>query len=320
MTNRYKNITYNVDLYSRENSFKLLAFIIDCCNYNCEYCYNEFPRSNKKLDLNKLYFFISEILIKKLNKQYIYLELIGGEPTLHPALQSFCKKLSTLENVYITIYTNFSKDVEYYKTLLEINNRISLILSWHTANTQFKEKLSFFSKEQISKKITVSVIYEHNNIDKALEIFDYVRMTYPYIKELSFPLIDDSANYHGKTYSEKDMIKYNKRLTYIKDLTQIKIQYNDNTFEIVDQHYFITDEKNKCFKYWLCNAGIDFCFVYFNGDICPCDGYRNIPINNINTDKIVDFTLNKKPIFCKVEYCPCVFDVYKKLIFRIHAK
>ena len=94
-----------------KNNFKLLVFIIDSCNYSCEYCYNDLPRTNKKIDLNKLYFFISEILLKKLNKKYIQLELIGGEPTLHPDLIDFCEKISHIPNIFTTIYTNFSKPV-----------------------------------------------------------------------------------------------------------------------------------------------------------------------------------------------------------------
>jgi len=137
---KYKIETYNTDLYSYKNSFKLLVYIIDSCNYNCEYCYNDFPRTNIKLDLNKLYFFIKNILIDIHKKDYIWLELIGGEPTLHPDLLDFCQKISKLNNIYMTIYTNFSKDIDFYKTLLSIDSRISLILSWHSLNKNFKDK------------------------------------------------------------------------------------------------------------------------------------------------------------------------------------
>jgi hypothetical protein len=67
--------------------------------------------------------------------KYIQLELIGGEPTLHPDLVDFCEKISHIPNIFTTIYTNFSKPAEYYLKLLNIDNRLSLILSWHTSNT-----------------------------------------------------------------------------------------------------------------------------------------------------------------------------------------
>jgi molybdenum cofactor biosynthesis enzyme MoaA len=33
----------------------IIVNIIDVCNYNCYYCYNKQPRTNIKLNLNKLY-------------------------------------------------------------------------------------------------------------------------------------------------------------------------------------------------------------------------------------------------------------------------
>ena len=306
--------TYNVDLYAMKNAFKLLVFVIDKCNYRCEYCYNTFPRTSSVLDLDKLYFFINDILIAKLHKDHIWLELIGGEPTLHPDLQNFCKKISKLPTVYTTIYTNFSKDPQYYIDLIDNDSRLSLILSWHKSNHEFLQKLIQIPKNIIKDNITVSVIYEHNNISEALRIFDSVYKSYPYIKELAFPLIDNNENYVNE-YSVNDIVEYNKRLKNVKDITHIRIDYNDNSYEIVDQHHFIVDRKTRDFSRWLCNAGIDFCFIYFNGDICPCDGYKNVRLGNLYSDKLKDFQLHKKQIFCKNTCCPCVLDVRKKQVF-----
>lgn len=315
--NNLKNkcLTYNVDFYAKKNNFKLLAFIIDQCNYRCEYCYNVLPRTNKRLNLDKLYYFVSKILIGKLQKQYLELELIGGEPTLHPDLLRFCERIAKIKNIHTTIYTNFSSPIEYYKKLIGIDSRITLILSWHTSNKQFMQKLALFSKEILENNITVSVIYEHNNINKALEIFDHVHMNYSYVRELSFPLIDNNANYENK-YNEQSMVEYNKRLKFVKDLTRIKIQYTDNTSEIVDQHYFIVDDETRNYKYWLCNAGIDFCFIYLNSDICICDAYRNVKLGNLDSSQLDNFKLNVKPKLCGNTCCPCVFDVKKTAAFK----
>lgn len=312
---KYRVETYNTDLYSHKNCFKLLVYIIDSCNYNCEYCYNDFPRTNIKLDLDKLYNFIKTVLIDIYKKDYIWLELIGGEPSLHPDLMNFCKKISKLDNIYTTIYTNFSKDVNFYANLLEIDSRISLILSWHSANKTFKEKISLLPRQYIQNNITVSVIYEHKNIDKALDVFDYVSSKFNDIKALSFPLIENNKRYCTLNYSNEDMLEYNKRLPHIKDNVHIKIVFNDKSSEIVNEHYFIVNDENKIFTRWLCNAGTDFCFIYFNGDICPCDGYKSkIKLGNLYSDNISKVVLNKK-IFCEVKYCPCVFDVRKKNFF-----
>lgn len=60
--------------------------IIDNCNYTCNYCYNKDYRSNNILNLTALY---NYILKTKLN---IALDILGGEPTLHPDLLIFVRR------------------------------------------------------------------------------------------------------------------------------------------------------------------------------------------------------------------------------------
>lgn len=309
---------YGLQLYSKSSEDDLLyilAYIEDNCNYNCSYCYNIKPYTKIQLNLIKLYKYIQYIK-QKYPTKYIQLELIGGEPTLHPDLLDFCQKISKLNNIYMTIYTNFSKDIDFYKTLLSIDSRISLILSWHSLNKNFKDKFDLIPNIYIQHNIIVSIIYEHNNINSALNIFDYIKNNYNDIKELNFPLIEDNKRYCTLKYTVNDLIEYKKRLQFIKDKTHIKLVFNDKSTEIVNQHYFITNDENKIFTRWLCYVGTDFCFIYFNGDICPCDGYKNkIKLGNLYSDNILKIKFNKK-IFCEVKYCPCVFDVRKKLIFK----
>lgn len=312
-----KKEVYNSDFYSTKNAFKILAFTNDSCNYKCSYCYNTLPRTNVSLDLHKLYEFIDQVIIDKYKKpQLLWIELIGGEPTLNPDLEWFCSQFKDKQNVKLTIFTNFSKPVSYYKKLLSFNN-VYLILSYHCnqQSLDFYDKICQFSEKEISKKITVSIIYEHEHINKSLEMFDLISKTFPNIYELNFPLIDNNENYFEHVYSKNDMSEYNKRHSSVIDKTNIKIVYKDKTSEIVNQHYFITNEENKAFKHWLCNVGLDFLFVYFNGDICLCDGYRDKPIGNVNSLEYDKFQLPKKPVFCNVDYCPCVFDIKKTKMF-----
>lgn len=155
---------YNPDVYATSGSFKLLAFIADMCNYDCKYCYNVKPRTGLMLDLAVLRQFVVDILIGQIHRDAIHIELIGGEPTLHPDLPVFCSDMAAVENAYITIFSNFSKPAEYYRALLDSNSRVKLILSWHSANGQssdFIDKLDGFSEDQLRNRITVSVIYEH---------------------------------------------------------------------------------------------------------------------------------------------------------------
>ena len=111
---------YGIQLYkhaNEDNLLYILAYIIDNCNYSCQYCYNVKPYSNAMLDLNQLYDYICFINTHYPSK-YIQLELIGGEPTLHPALLDFCKKIKKLNNILIKIFTNLSLNIDNYIKLL----------------------------------------------------------------------------------------------------------------------------------------------------------------------------------------------------------
>lgn len=85
---------YGKDFYSKPDPFQLLAFVVDACNYGCEYCYNHFPRTNKRLDLAKLEAFVYEAVFGKMGKKTLSLDLIGGETLVHPDLLPFCRKIA----------------------------------------------------------------------------------------------------------------------------------------------------------------------------------------------------------------------------------
>ena len=75
------------------------------------------------LDLNKTYLFLKNIVLQY--NRPIRLTLIGGEPTLHPDLYEFCKKVCTLKNVHMNIFSNFSNNVILYKRLLTLSENKS---------------------------------------------------------------------------------------------------------------------------------------------------------------------------------------------------
>lgn len=84
--------------------------IIDDCNLNCRYCYNIKPYNKKLLDLD-----ITFNKIKKFKNEFIghiLINITGGEPTLHPDLMLFVKKLSKLDNITINIYSNLTLALE----------------------------------------------------------------------------------------------------------------------------------------------------------------------------------------------------------------
>jgi sulfatase maturation enzyme AslB (radical SAM superfamily) len=119
MKNKTANTVYSQLLYGNNKHISaIIVNIIDICNYNCYYCYNKKPRTNKILDLHALIHFI-DWFSNNINSNII-LFILGGEPTLHPQLFDFCVFLrKKYKNINCRIVTNFSYDIKKILTLLE---------------------------------------------------------------------------------------------------------------------------------------------------------------------------------------------------------
>jgi MoaA/NifB/PqqE/SkfB family radical SAM enzyme len=117
------------ELHFDENALTLFIFITNKCNYSCVYCCEKLLLGNTFLDLKKMYDFILFLYHKYDFKKY-YLDIYGGEPTLHPDLYDFCKKIYELDkHIYLEMFTNFSKSIDFYNKLLALN--VKLIITYH---------------------------------------------------------------------------------------------------------------------------------------------------------------------------------------------
>ena len=126
-----------------------LIYFADICNYACDYCYNRKPYSNKFIDVNKLILFLTNL--SQNNTKKIAIELIGGEPTLHPKLFYFLDNIKNISIVDICIFTNFSKSIEYYETLI-VKYNARILATWHSTlmdmhNLSFVNKIFNIKKE-----------------------------------------------------------------------------------------------------------------------------------------------------------------------------
>jgi hypothetical protein len=227
-------------------------------------------------------------------------------------LLSFCEKYKDNHKIEVTLYTNLIKSVEFYKTLLSYN--VNLIVSWHSAanNIEFVNKLSQFNEVE-RDKISISVMFEHNSPDLSIETYKMV-LQLPKFHEKYFSLLAESENYIGYKYTDEQLTKFDS-LMKLSNTQNTTIIYNDGTKDIVDDNFFFGHVENTNFKNWLCNAGKDYVYIHHNGDVTRCNEHDGNVIYNINksTSK---FIIPKKPIICKLDNCPCLFDIYKERLFK----
>lgn len=305
--------TYGYDIYcGKTRQFCILAYIVDRCNYNCYYCYNHLPRYGEMLDLGKLAEFTYRIKNMFPDRKLV-LDLIGGETTLHPDLETFCLRMSRLENIQITVYTNFSKTADYYNNLMKIG--VNFIITWHGGcdSEEFKRRFAELDQRLVEKYVDLVIMCENRNPEKSLEIFDFFKRAYPNIQHLQIQRLDVNQNFKDNSYSAIVDAEIQRRETLTKTRATV-LEYDDGSRRIVDDNYFFSNQRQKNFKFWKCNAGADFIYVHFNGDVHPCDENDRTILFNICQDK--EIRLRENGIFCMRDSCPCLFDIYKERVFE----
>lgn len=319
------NNIYSRQLYKTDKHIAaIIVNVIDICNYNCYYCYNKKPRLNILLDLNKLFLFI-QWFINNINNNVI-LFILGGEPTLHPQLFDFCKKLKItyLDNVNCRIVTNFSQPLS--KTLEMLNCGIQMNASWHSlpndrCNKPFIEKIDKIPLEYFNRKqIEIVTMYEKLYDKYALSVFDYFYEKIPANVTLT-PV--ENNHLHGKwselyRYSDQQNKEYYRRIQnqlYISQHAHNSIIYEYDTYTasyVTQQIYF--NKSLSSFKNYKCFAGIDQIYIHFNGDIAPCDDLyeKNILLGNIYSGKFDKSKFHFR--ICQLDECPCPFFSKKQKI------
>jgi len=105
------------------------------------------------------------------------------------------------------------------------------------------------------------------------------------MKELEFSILDENENYKGHRYSKEEFEQFMARSKRAKTPTTL-LKFNDGTQEYVNDNFFFKDPKNTDFRHWLCNAGLDFLFLYFDGKMHPCDENDNTVLFDINKQDI----------------------------------
>lgn len=287
-----------------EHNIIVLANIIDDCNLCCRYCYNAKPYTHKFLDLNQLFNLIT--YITTITKQNITLNIEGGEPTIHPQLQEFCKKLQTIKRCNAFIYTNLLKHIDFYKSLLS-NSNTYIIATCHDNNIHFYDKTKQLI-DNYRQKIELKIMYEDNAIRQSINMF--LKCKNLDVK-VDLIYIFNVKNYKAK-YSQIDIDRY-KQLVEDEDKLY-KFSIDEKTYCLGDSEINMYASRFS-YKNYLCNAGIQTLYIHNNGDIFYCPEYYYEKKTPICTISNFEGLLFKHPIMCTCDHCPDYVDIKKSKVF-----
>lgn len=255
--------------------------VLTFCNYKCDYCY---ARNSKSIKWNQI---LTKEKIDECfyafeqSKHKIILNVLGGEPTLHPNIDYIiecaynCCKISR-----IAVITNNSRLIKLPKTY----NKLLVVCTYHPSTVKnentFLKNLEYYTNLGIETR--VSIMADDRFLEKTNQIYDKLENTKAEI-EISYIINNNNK-------PEKNSLKKPNLKNY---------SFNGNLFSI-DEIY-----KNNLnnFKGWKCKRG--YLFINIDGKITGnCFNYNK----NIFKDKT--FFKNFDPPFLNCDKDVCLFDCF----------
>lgn len=308
-----------------DSKFMVELVLGNVCNYKCYYC---FPGSNEGTHRWPNFDLITKNLEKifvhflsNTNKTNIDLKIIGGEPTLWNKLPNFVKFLKDRFNIKITISTNASRTIRYWKEISKYIDDIQISVHHEYADLNHIIEVSNYIYETKQSILSVNVLMDPFNFEKCLGIVNYLKTN-----SNNWMIAMIPVQFNGETiYDENQMrIVENKnvrmppfewienlinigKLADTKDANKSIATYEDGSTKVVSGQYLVVNKLNY-FKDYDCGLGIDRIFIDQNGLVggatgCVLfDNQLNVYDTNID-DRLSSIKL--EPIKCIKHICSC---------------
>jgi organic radical activating enzyme len=275
-------------------------FIHNVCNYTCSYC-SDYHRDGTQrwpedwepyLDLIKR--------LKKRNK-YLYVEVLGGEPTVWPKFQDFVDSISS-DDVFVEFATNASRTLRYWKQFK--TQRAFVFLSWHYE--QADDDHFYHVAEIMQEKASVSIplMLTPENFERGREMFYRLQDLKVEISPKFTRTSIHGHDYFRYTEEQTEWIKnsyYNNMKPFGIDWTfPRRLHFNGTPIKFMK----VLADGLHYFENYTCTAGIRRLFIEPNGDIKRCTKKVGGIIGNLFTG----YTLPDEPIVCTYKACPCKLD------------
>jgi sulfatase maturation enzyme AslB (radical SAM superfamily) len=292
----------------------------DICNFDCSYCFPgshdnkfRFP-ADTNLALNsfrKIFDFY-----KAQGKTKFHLMIGGGgEPTLWPDLNIFCRQIRESYDVHITLITNGSRTIRWWEEHLQSFDDV--VLSCHNEYVDIEHQktvgdLLFAS----GVKVTALMLMDEKHWDKCVSYVELMKMSkYPWTIEAK-PIVD--ALGHGMDCYSEEQIAYitTKRIPnsewIFKHFADIKMYESVSLFDdgtaTVNRSPEIITNKHNYFYNWSCNVGKESISIDVAGNVL---GSCQVPVFDqpVNIFKELP-TLALNDITCPKLYCSCQPDTH----------
>lgn len=279
----------------------ITLFIHNVCNYNCSYCDDYHRDGSERWPTDwKPYIDLIEKMQKK--NKYLYVEVLGGEPTLWPKFQDFVDTISS-DTVFVEFSTNASRTLRYWEQFR--THRAFCFLSWHN---EFADDDHFYEVAKIMQhkaSVSIPLMITPDNFDRAKDL--YYRLTDLNV-EITPKFTRTSiggTDYFNYTDEQREWIQNNawhKMKPFGIDWTIPRnLHFDGEPLKFMK----VLDQQKHIFDGYTCTAGIKRLMVEPDGNILRCTKRVGGSLGNLKTG---EYTLPEDPIVCDYKACPCKLD------------
>tara|TARA_B110000503_G_C7119007_1_gene401611 strand:+ start:637 stop:1557 length:921 start_codon:yes stop_codon:yes gene_type:complete len=285
---------------------KLVWVATTVCNYNCTYCApalhdnkNRWPADYKP---------VLQMIDQFRGDSPLIVDITGGEPTLWPEFELFCKDLvaRSVNKTSVQFTTNGSRTLRYWQQLTAPFDEICFSFHPEYAN----EDHFFAIAESLHLRYNIKIFL-------MMPPSDFERMTSFYSRleasNLQIDVATKLIKYHNGAglmpgYQQKHLafaIKRIKRAKYngVGRIDNVDVYLDGVRISPQD----LINTKHDQFKDWHCKMGIDRLAIEPNGDIYGATCYITPSYGNVHD--IASVRLPTKATVCTREYCSCGADV-----------
>jgi MoaA/NifB/PqqE/SkfB family radical SAM enzyme len=298
---------------NEKNTFAVSWSITDICNYRCSYCVPSLHMGKIGYPNYESVLSFSKMLIERCKRKKIYFIFTGGEVTTWKFLPSLIKELKQYDKVFISIVSNGSKPLDYWNTIKDYIDNISL--SFHSEFSNVDKFIDIIKLLHNIVRVHINIMMNPNKFDICVSLaetiikkeFSDISLTLQPLTidfgDKIYPYTDDQfsiINNQDKLFTSK--IKWTKK--WDKYRGKMKMIYSDSREIITSDYNLIINQGNK-WRGWKCYAGIEQIIIDFNGEVWRGWCKEGNKLGTIYTG----IDNNIKPIICTKEFCRCGFDI-----------
>lgn len=282
-----------------DTRLKINIVLTNDCNQKCSYCV---AKSNKvkKEDvyyIDKKYIIMLFKYLKYINfNRDFRVNLLGGEPTMHPELENI---ISIISNIYpdktIKFFTNGSQSIDYYKNLISKYKLYSYI-SYHPKFADTNHYIDIINAFR-NENYLIVIVLEYDYYDK---IFDFINKAKDINGNIYFVLLDGIDYVNTKYNIFKDIINDLKD-DHESTVYKLTFENKELILPYKDIAYYNSTNTN-IFKGMYCDIYDSQWVIYKNEISTLCNSKQSYKIYNMSKF-MNDYESYKNGVLCNIDKC-----------------